>query len=246
MPHTLIIGGTRGLGRVVARLAAETGQQVSVIGRREPLDADRRLPGVRHWVVDLQDRSALDAAVEGIVAERGKLTYLVFCQRYRGSGDSWTGEIGVTLDLTKAIIEKAQDQFAAEGDKAIVVVSSVFGDFVGEGQAVSYHVAKAGLNQMMRYYAVNLGRKGIRVNGVTPFTFLKEESRDFYLKNQALQDLYRKITPLGRMATAEDSARVIAFLCSPAAGFVNGQNIYVDGGLSLVWPETLARGLTAL
>src|SRR5690606_26429615 len=107
----------------------------------------------------------------------------------------------------------------------------------------SYHVGKAGMNQMMRYYAVNLGRKGIRVNGVTPFTFLKEESKEFYLKNDALQDLYRRITPMQRMGTAEDSARLIAFLCSPVSGFINGQNIYVDGGLSLVWPETLARKL---
>jgi len=246
MPHMLIIGGTRGLGRVVARLAAEAGQQVSVIGRREPAEVDRKLSGVRHWVTDIQDRSALATALGSVLAERGRLSYLVFCQRYRGSGDSWTGEIDITLDLTKSVIEGVEDQFATDGDKAIVVVSSVFGDFVGEGQALSYHVAKAGLNQMMRYYAVNLGRKGVRVNGVTPFTFLKEESRDFYLKNQALHDLYRRITPLGRMATAEDSARVIAFLCSPAAGFVNGQNIYVDGGLSLVWPETLARNLQAL
>lgn len=246
MPHMLIIGGTRGLGRVVARLAAEAGQQVSVIGRREPAEVDRKLSGVRHWVTDIQDRSALATALGSVLAEHGRLSYLVFCQRYRGSGDSWTGEIDITLDLTKSVIERVESQFATDGDKAIVVVSSVFGDFVGAGQALSYHVAKAGLNQMMRYYAVNLGRKGVRVNGVTPFTFLKEESRDFYLKNQALHDLYRRITPLGRMATAEDSARVIAFLCSPAAGFVNGQNIYVDGGLSLVWPETLARNLQAL
>jgi len=246
MPHTLIVGGTRGLGRIVARLAADGGHQVSVIGRREPAEADRKLSGVRHWVADIEDRSALAGTLEAIVAETGKLNYLVFCQRYRGSGDAWAGEIDITLDLTKAVIERMQGEFAPDGDKAMVLVSSVFADFVGEGQAVSYHVAKAGLNQMMRYYAVNLGRKGIRVNGVTPFTFLKEESRDFYLKNKALHDLYRKITPLGRMATAEDSARVIAFLCSPAAGFVNGQNIYVDGGLSLLWPETLARGLTGL
>jgi NAD(P)-dependent dehydrogenase (short-subunit alcohol dehydrogenase family) len=243
MPHTLVIGGTRGLGRIVARFAAEAGQLVSVIGRREPADEDRKLDTVRHWVVDAQDHGALASTLNLILAQRGKLSYLVFCQRYRGSGDSWAGEIGITLDFTKSVIEHVQDQFAPEGDRAIVVVSSVFGDFVGEGQALSYHVAKAGLTQMMRYYAVNLGRKGIRVNGVTPFTFLKEESREFYLKNQALQDLYREITPLGRMATAEDSARVIAFLCSPAAGFVNGQNIDVDGGLSLVWPETLERNL---
>jgi NAD(P)-dependent dehydrogenase (short-subunit alcohol dehydrogenase family) len=48
------------------------------------------------------------------------------------------------------------------------------------------------------------------------------------------------------MATSEDSANVIVFLCSSAAGFVNGQNIWVDGGLSLVWPETLARKLRSL
>jgi len=225
MSHTLVVGGTRGLGRVVVRFAAEAGHQVSVIGRREPAEPDRKLSGVRHWIADVEDPRALAAALDAVRAERGPLSYVVFCQRYRGSGDPWAGEIHITLDLTKAVIESTQDRFATEGDKAIVVVSSVFGDFVGEGQALGYHVAKAGLNQMMRYYAVNLGRKGVRVNAVTPFTFLKEESRDFYMKNQALHDLYRKITPLGRMATAEDSARVIAFLCSPGAGFVNGQNI---------------------
>ena len=78
---------------------------------------------------------------------------------------------------------------------------------------------------------------------ILDFTFLKEESKEFYLKNDALQDLYRRITPMQRMGTAEDSARLIAFLCSPVSGFINGQNIYVDGGLSLVWPETLARKL---
>lgn len=246
MPHTLVLGGTRGLGRETARLLTSGGHRVSVIGRREPAYPDRKMENVRHWISDMADKGMLSSTLDAILAECGKLNYLVFCQRYRGTGDTWAGEMEVTVNLTKAVIEAAQDQFAGDGDKAIVVVSSVFGDFVGEGQAVSYHVAKAGLNQMMRYYAVNLGRKGIRVNAVTPFTFLKEESRDIYLKNQALLDLYRKITPLGRMATAEDSARVIAFLCSPAAGFVNGQNIYIDGGLSLVWPETLARNLASL
>jgi len=139
-----------------------------------------------------------------------------------------------------------QDEFSLDGDKAIVMVSSVFGDFVGEGQPVSYHVAKAGLNQMMKYYAVSLGSKGIRVNAVTPFTFLKDESKEFYLNNKPLYDLYSKMIPLGRMPTSEDNAKAIVMLCDPQAGFINGQNIYVDGGLSLVWPETLARKLTSL
>ena len=126
------------------------------------------------------------------------------------------------------------------------MVSSVFADFVGEGQAISYHMAKAGMNQMMRYYAVNLGRKGIRCNAVTAFTFLKDESKNFYLENTELQDLHRQIVPLERMATIGDIADVIMFLNSESASFVTGQNIYVDGGLSLNWPENLARTLTGV
>jgi NAD(P)-dependent dehydrogenase (short-subunit alcohol dehydrogenase family) len=246
MAHALILGGTRGLGREAVKLFSAAGYKVSVIGRREPPAADRDIPGVRHWIADLGPGANIGATIEEIVQAHGPLNYLVFCQRYRGSEDPWKGEIDVYLTLTKSVVEAAEAHFEPEGDKSIVMVSSVFGDFVGEGQALSYHVGKAGMNQMMRYYAVNLGRKGIRVNGVTPFTFLKEESKEFYLKNEQLHGLYKSIIPLGRMSTSEDSARLIAFLCSPASGFINGQNIYVDGGLSLVWPETLARKLTSI
>lgn len=246
MAHALVLGGTRGLGREAVKLFSAAGYKVSVIGRREPPAADRDIPGVKHWIADLGPGADISATLDAIVKEQGPLNYLVFCQRYRGSEDPWKGEIDVSLTLTKVVMEAAQERFDPAGDKAVVMVSSVFGDFVGEGQAVSYHVGKAGMNQMMRYYAVNLGRKGIRVNAVTPFTFLKDESKDFYLKNEPLHELYRKIIPLGRMATSVDSAQAIAFLCSPQSTFINGQNIYVDGGLSLVWPETLARSLTSL
>jgi NAD(P)-dependent dehydrogenase (short-subunit alcohol dehydrogenase family) len=246
MPHALILGGTRGLGREVVKLFSAAGYRTSVIGRRDPPETDRSIAGVRHWIADLAPGGDIASVVDQIVAVSGPLNYLVFCQRYRGSEDAWKGELDISLTLTKAVVEAAQDRFEAGGDNAIVMVSSVFGDFVGEGQAVSYHVGKAGINHMMRYYAVNLGRKGIRVNGVTPFTFLKEESREFYLKNEPLYKLYRDIIPLGRMSTSEDSAKLIAFLCSPQSSFINGQNIFVDGGLSLVWPETLARKLAAI
>lgn len=246
MPHTLIVGGTRGLGRVAGRVLAASGHDVSIIGRREPPAEDRTQARTRHWVADLTDATAFDAAVADALGASGPLHYVVFCQRYRGKDDDWTGEIEVSLTATRRIVEGLKDRFAPSGDRGLVMVSSVFGTFVGEGQALSYHVAKAGMDQMARYYAVNLGRKGIRANIVTPFTFLKDESKEFYLKNEPLHDMYRKVVPLGRMATTEDSAGVIAFLCSPAAGFVNGQNIFVDGGLSLVWPETLARQLSGV
>jgi len=246
MAHALVLGGTRGLGREVVKFFSAAGHKISVIGRREPPAADHDISGVKHWIADLGPDAKIDATLDAIVKAHGPINYLVFCQRYRGSEDPWKGEIDVSLTLTKAVMEAAQERFDPAGDKAVVMVSSVFGDFVGEGQAVSYHVGKAGMNQMMRYYAVNLGRKGIRVNAVTPITFLKEESKEFYLKNEPLHNLYKKIIPLGRMATSADSTQAIAFLCSPQSSFINGQNLYVDGGLSLVWPETLARSLTSL
>ena len=245
MTHSIVFGGTKGLGRVLARQFAERGDKVSVISRSLPPKADQA-DGVGYFAADIADRVATLAALDQAIKAHGEPNYLVFCQRYRGKDDAWAGEIDVSLTASKCVVEALQDKFAKGSDCGIVFVSSVFGDRVGEGQARSYHIGKAGMNHMARFYAVNLGRKGIRTNAVTPFTFLKDESKDFYLNNKELLSLYEEISPLGRMATAEDSANVIAFLCSPGAAYVNGQNIYVDGGLSLVWPETLARKLKSI
>jgi len=220
----------------------ECGYTVSVIGRRDPPAEDRQ-PGVRYWIGDVLDSATMESTLTEILGACGPLRYLVFSHRYRGEGDPWTGELEATLTATRTVLDRTRGHFDSEGDRAILMVSSVFGDFIGEGQPVGYHVAKAGLNQLMRYYAVELGREGVRVNAVTPFTYLKEESQDFYLGHDALQELYGRIVPLGRMATTEDVANVVMFLCSAQAAYVNGQNLYVDGGLSLVWPETLARRL---
>lgn len=246
MAHCLIIGGSKGLGRVLARVFSERNDKVSVIGRTAPKTPGSQPGIIDYWCVDLEDRAGLLSALNDIISRNGPLNYLVFSQRYRGREDSWTGELSISLTSTKLVIEELNSRFDPSGDKCIVLVSSVFGSYVGEGQDISYHVAKAGLNQMARYYAVNLAKKGIRVNAVTSFTFLKDESKHHYLNNHLLMDLYAEITPLGRMPTAEDIANVIAYLCSAGAGFVNGQNIYVDGGLSLVWPESLAKRLRSM
>ena len=246
MAHSLIIGGTKGLGRVVARQLAKRGDFVSVFGRSDIPESDASVGSIDSYKVDVNDQLSVLAGVEKITEKYGCINYCVFSQRFRGQGDDWHGELQTTLTATKSVVEAIVPHMNSEGDNALVMVSSIFARYVGEGQAASYHVAKAGLDQLLRFYALELGPKGIRCNGITPFTFLKEESKNFYLNNKEILDLYESITPIKRMGTTEDSANTIEFLCSPSASFLTGQNILVDGGLSLVWPETLARKLLGI
>ena len=244
--HTLIVGGTRGTGRALVRTFATGDRVVSVIGRRPPPESDLKAPHVHYWMVDLLDEKRLTKALSEIVRKNGKLSSLVFCQRYRGQEDVWSGDFQTSLTATKNAIEQLAEAFDEGGDKAIVIVGSVASRFIAEEQPLGYHVAKAGLVQMVRYFAVILGSKGIRINGVSPGTILKEESKNFYLEHKELMGLYKRIIPLGRMGTAGEIAQVIEFLCSPKSSFITGQNIVVDGGLSLQWHESLARKLASL
>ncbi|MBM4134969.1 MAG: SDR family oxidoreductase [Nitrospira sp.] len=244
--HSLIVGGTRGLGLELVRLFSEQGHTVSVIGRRAPGDPERSLQGAHFWTSDLTDERQLGPVLDEVVARNGKLNNLVLLQRFKGNGDPWVGEIATSLTATKISIERLAGDFCHEGDKSIVLVSSIVGRFIAGGQPVSYHVAKATLGHMARYYAVEFGAKGIRVNCVSPCTFIKEENAEFYRSHEELHNLFKRTIPLGRMGTARESAEVIAFLCSPKASFVTGQEILVDGGVSLLSQESLARKLMGL
>jgi len=240
--HVLVIGGTKGLGRVVAERFSSAGAAVTVVSRHKSDPSPQ--PALSHIAADLENPNCAGDIVSRALEVAGPIRYLLFCQRYRGTGDPWRGELQVSLTATKTIIEGFADQFCPDGDRAIGVVSSVYAEFVGGSQPVDYHVAKAGLNQLVRYYGWTLGRKGIRINAIMPLTYMKPESRDFYLANQNLLDVYNRFVPLGRLGQVEDSADLLEFLCSRKAAFINGQCIFVDGGTSVIWPEELARSFS--
>jgi NAD(P)-dependent dehydrogenase (short-subunit alcohol dehydrogenase family) len=244
MDHVLVIGGTRGLGRAVTDRFVRTGANITVVSR----NAAQSSPGrnFRHIAADLESPGCAKEILPQAIANAGPVRYLVFCQRYRGTGDPWQGELQVSVTATKEIIEAFAEHFCPEGDRAIGIASSVYAEFVGGSQPVGYHVAKAGLNQMVRYYAWTLGRKGVRVNAIMPLTYMKPESKDFYLGNKALLEVYKRFVPLGRLGDVGDSADMLEFLCSRKAAFINGQCIFVDGGASVVWQEALAKDMAGL
>lgn len=246
--HAVVFGGTKGLGKVIAEGFAARGFATTVVSRSKVPDAPN---AARHVTGDLEkvqsEADALSLASE-IVRGQHALRYVAFCQRYRGTGDTWTGELQVGPTATRLLLDALTSHFAAaEGrDRAVGIVSSVYAESVGASQPVSYHVAKAAMNALVRYYAGTLGKKGVRINAIMPLTYIKAENRAAYEANQPLADLYGAFVPLGRMGRVEESANAIDFLCSDKASFITGQCVHVDGGVSTLWGETIARSLTEL
>jgi NAD(P)-dependent dehydrogenase (short-subunit alcohol dehydrogenase family) len=240
--HALIIGGTRGMGRSLVGRFLKEGRAVSVVARRPPADQeqlDHQL--TRYWQADITQPGLLNPILSEIVRDRGKVQSLVFLQRYRGEGEAWEGELSVSVTATKNIIDFLSPEFVEGPGGSVVIVNSNASEVIVDEQPLGYHAAKAALLQLVRYYAVKLGPRNIRVNGVCPITTIKLESQDYYLNNPDLMRLYKKMIPLGRLGTAEEIANVIAFLCSKEASFLTGQNLTVDGGISLRGHEALAR-----
>jgi len=237
----VIVGGSAGLGKVIAYRYLKDGFRVVIISRNKPGFVDLN-NAFSHYSEDLSSITAERAheLAYRITQNTGRPSYLVFCQRYRGAERSLAAELLVGVTATEMLVEALIPHFAEDGDRAIIAVTSVYADFVGSSQPSSYHIVKAGLNALIRYYAVKLGANGIRSNAIAPLTYLKDESKHVYLNNESTLAKYKRLVPLQRMPLAEECANVIRFLGSEQAAFVTGQVVYVDGGVSAIWPEELA------
>ena len=239
--HAIVVGGTRGLGRGIVELWAEEANPLSVMGRRLPeTTAPFVREGIRYYAADVTQPESLFPVLNQIVEATGLVSRLVFSQRYRGTGDTLGGELEVGVKGTQRIIEHLLATGSFAPSAAIVVVSSVCGQLIAAEQPLGYHVNKAALDQLVRFYAVQLASRGIRVNGVAPHLVEKEEGRAFYLQNPELKRHYEAVIPLGQMATPRDVANAIDFLCSEKASHITGQTLVVDGGLTVLLQHSLA------
>lgn len=236
--RVFVFGGSRGIGRVYAERCARAGADVSVFSRTWRSQAGE---GPKFVQADFLDPSAsAEIALEHLKRGGGEIHGILFAQRYRGDDQGWESEMRASVETTRLVVETLAPHFSDEGG-SIVMISSNAARSVAPEQPVDYHIAKSAIEQMVRYFAYQLGARRVRVNAVAPALTIKPENEAYYAAHPKLTEMFSSATPLGRMARAEDVCGVIDFLHGPSSAFVTGQTIVVDGGLSLATPETHLR-----
>jgi NAD(P)-dependent dehydrogenase (short-subunit alcohol dehydrogenase family) len=223
--HLVVVGGSRGLGKAFAAEAASLGYTVSVLSRTQT--------GPGHYACDITQPADVARVMAEVHREQGDISNLAFFQRFRGEGDAWEGELQTSLTGTRTVIEASLPLFASAGSRSIVMISSIAAQFVAPDATCGYHVAKAGLCQMARYYADSLGPQGIRVNAVCPGSFIKPESEAHFQSHPEIVRRIAAASPLNRMGTYQDVVNAVLFLLSDKSSFITGQSLLVDGGGSL-------------
>lgn len=242
--HVIIVGATSPLAVEATSAFLARGDRVSLVSRRGSTDSGDLDRGINStaYSFDLSNLEGIPALFKEITGKSGQVTRMCFFQRYRDGADNpWDGEYAVSLRATSKFIEQFKTQPLTEHDRSVVIINSPADTGVVLEQPASYHAVKAGLSQMVRYYAVALGDARIRVNGVKPAIVLKPRAQQFYDQNPDLVTLFNRVTPLGRMGRPSDIANAVLFLSSGLASYITGQILSVDGGLSLHESASLAR-----
>jgi NAD(P)-dependent dehydrogenase (short-subunit alcohol dehydrogenase family) len=226
VPVSVVIGGISGIGSVVAKHLANRGDKIYTVSRSNSTAKN-------HISCDI---SADCTPIIDCVTD---IDYLIFTHRYRGT--DWNETFDVTVKGVDNVIQAVSNKL--NKDSSVVIISSNASHFVLEEQPAEYHSSRAALDGLMRYYAVVHGNKGTRFNSILPSTLIKPENVDFFSKDNEVRKMIEEITPLGRMGDAEDIANIVEFLCSSKSSFLTGNSFMVDGGLSLVGQESIARSL---
>ncbi len=240
---TLITGARRGIGRVIALRLASLGPVAlnDIEPGKEELEkvADEvRAAGGAALVVpgDVTNGEDMDAVVKQVVSDLGRLDVLVNNAGITRDGlvlrmtdDQWRSVIEVNLTGAFLCSRAAAKIMLRQRSGRIINMASVVGVMGNAGQA-NYSASKAGLIGLTKSMARELAPRGITVNAIAPGFIVSPMTDE--LSDEAKQKLFSLI-PLGRLGTAEDVAELVAFFASPAASYITGQVLKVDGGMHM-------------
>ncbi|MEM9783190.1 MAG: 3-oxoacyl-[acyl-carrier-protein] reductase [Pseudomonadota bacterium] len=236
----LVTGASGGIGGAIATGLHSAGATVALSGTRiEPLEALAAELGERAHVVpcDLSDADALAALPKAVEAAAGRLDILVNNAGVtrdqlfmRMSDADWQTvmdvNLGAVFRLSKAVLRSMMKQRWGR----IVQITSVVGHTGNPGQG-NYTAAKAGVTALSKSLAAEVATRGVTVNCVAP-GFIETAMTATLNEEQSARIM--GAIPAGRMGSPEDVAGAVVYLASPAAGYVTGQTLHVNGGMAMI------------
>ena len=226
----VVIGAGSGIGEAAAEALRRQGARV--------IGADNR-SGVADEVVDVADGASVASLLKKVAGDFGKLDIAVTTPGINVrkpilnyASEEFDRVISVNLKGTFHVLREAGAIMAAAGGGSIIAFSSIRSMTVEPGQGV-YAATKAGIVQMVRALAAELGPRNVRVNAVAPGVV--ETPLTQPIKNQkAWYDAYSAKNALGRWARADEMAGPVVFLASDAASYITGSLLFVDGGWTAI------------
>jgi gluconate 5-dehydrogenase len=245
----LVSGGSRGIGRGLAQGFAKRGAQVVITGRNQEAleqtahEISTSDSAVRPLVCDVSQPTAIRQLVGEVLEQYGRIDTLlnVAGVNKRKPAESFTvDEYDFILDINlKGAFFMAQEvgRHMIERRAGSQIHIDSLNTYAPLRGVLPYAMSKAGLSTMTRGLALEWGRYGVRVNGLAPGFILTDLTQQLW-SNPTMRDWGEFNTPVGRLGNVDDLVGTAIFLASPAAAFLTGQVIYVDGGMSagIMWP----------
>jgi NAD(P)-dependent dehydrogenase (short-subunit alcohol dehydrogenase family) len=237
--QAVVTGGGSGIGRATSRRMAEEGARVAVFDiDGESAATTAKEIGGPSYQVDVGDPEAMQAAVDTAVAELGGLSIIynnagtaAFNRLHELDPAEWDRVLRVNLTGVWAGIRAAAPHMLAGGAGSIVSTASISGTRPAAGEG-PYSASKAAVAALTASAALEYGPT-IRVNAVSPGMIRTTMTAPWFEFMPDQEDRFQRETPAGRVGEPEDIADVVVFLCSDLARFITGQNLVVDGGLTL-------------